>query len=144
MSIWIHMFRFWICIWIHKYMNSCMNSHVQILNSHTWFHGFEFIDMYSLLKIENNSVFWICDVEFRSEFSEIITEICCMNLHLWIQRITTQISVMNSFMTWILWIHVLEFVRQFMVSHKKNCSSLARQFYPSVIGLLPLQDQLVI
>ena len=48
-------------------MNSCMNSYVQTLNSHTWIHKYEFMDINSSLKIEKNLVFWICDIEFRSQ-----------------------------------------------------------------------------
>ena len=44
-----------------------MNSYVQTLNSHTWIHKYEFMDINSSLKIEKNLVFWICDIEFRSQ-----------------------------------------------------------------------------
>ena len=44
-----------------------MNSYVQTLNSHTWIHKYKFMDINSSLKIEKNLVFWLCDIEFRSQ-----------------------------------------------------------------------------
>ena len=95
--IWIYMYRFWIRIWIHRYMNSYMNSYVWTLNSHIWIHKCEFINMNSFLKLEKNSVFWICDMEFISEWYGI-------------HKFTNQISVMNScneliFLNSFTWIH---------------------------------------
>ena len=65
--IWIQMYGFWIHIWIHKYMNSdirihCIQSEFMNLISLLWIHN-----MNSLLKIDENSVFWIHDIEFSSE-----------------------------------------------------------------------------
>ena len=95
--IWIYMYRFWIRIWIHRYMNSYMNSYVWTLNSHIWIHKCEFINMNSFLKLEKNSVFWIRDMEFISEWYGI-------------HKFTNQISVMNScneliFLNSFTWIH---------------------------------------
>ena len=64
---WIQMYRFWILIWIHKHVNSdirirCIPSEFMNLISWTCIH-----DMNSLLKIDENSIFWIHDIEFSSE-----------------------------------------------------------------------------
>ena len=65
--IWIQMYGFWIHIWIHKYMNSDIRIHYiqsEFMNliSLLWIHN-----MNSLLKIDENSMFWIHDIEFSSE-----------------------------------------------------------------------------
>ena len=90
--IWIHIIIVWIHIW-NEYMNSwvyefmCMNSNVWILNLsmiHKYMNSdirirciqYEFMKLISLLwihnmnsflKIDENSMFWIHDVEFSSE-----------------------------------------------------------------------------
>ena len=65
--IWIQMYGFWIHILIHIYMNSeirihCIRSEFMNLISLLWIHN-----MNSLLKIDENSMFWIHDIEFSSE-----------------------------------------------------------------------------
>ena len=65
--VWIQMYGFWIHIWIHKYVNSdiriyCIQSEFMNLISLLWIHN-----MNSLLKIDENSMFWIHDIEFSSE-----------------------------------------------------------------------------
>ena len=80
---WIHMWRFWIRSWIHDFMNSYFEFILPNVNSlpkcefmnlisYIWF-----CDASSLLRIEDNSIFWIHDIEFSRE-------ICYMNLFLWI------------------------------------------------------------
>ena len=77
--MWIHVWNEYMNSWvyefmwmnsnirIHKYMNSdirihCIQSEFMNLISLTWIH-----DMNSLLKIDENSIFWIHDIEFSSE-----------------------------------------------------------------------------
>ena len=77
--VWIQMYRFWILIWIQKYMNSdirihCIQSEFMNMISLTWIH-----DMNWILKIDENSMFWIHGIEFSSE-------IWHMNSLKWIQK----------------------------------------------------------
>ena len=75
------MYKFWILIWIHKYINSDKNSLYPI-----WIHKSDFINMNSwyefITEINENSIFWIHSFEFSGE----ITEIWHMNSLLWIQK----------------------------------------------------------
>ena len=62
MTLWIHILNsYYYQMWIHE-------------SDFTWIW---FRDTSSLLKIEENSIFWIHDIEFSRE-------ICYMNLFLWI------------------------------------------------------------
>ena len=62
--IWIHVYRVWIHIWIQKYMKSeirihSIKSEFMIQISWIWIYN-----MNSLLKIWDNSIFWIHGIEF--------------------------------------------------------------------------------
>ena len=81
--IWIHIIIIWIhiwndymnsytcefiCemnIWIHEYMNSCIWIQLYRFWIHTWFH--KCMNMNSLMKINENAIFWIHDIEFSGE-----------------------------------------------------------------------------
>ena len=83
---WIQMYGFWIHIWIHKYLN--WEFIVFNLYSWIWFHLWVHV-MNSLLKIDENSMFWIHDIEFSSE-------IWHMNI-LYIARYARAASIYSSF-----------------------------------------------
>ena len=109
--IWIQIFVFWIHEWIHKYMNSDRRIHCIIIISLLWIHN-----MNSLLKIDENSMFWIHNIEFSSE---ICIWIYCNEFKI----IIIQISVMNSFMNWIFMNLRILFHGRVYGSYKKHSAA---------------------
>ena len=109
-------------LWIHIHVNSYMK----------WSYELIVYDMNSVLKIKKNSVVWIRNIEFSS--------------HSWIPKITTQISVINSFMNWIFmnwctWIHWRIYGCAWWALG--TAIVMQRSFILAPLLLLPLQDQWV-
>ena len=125
---WIQIYGFWIHIWIHKFMNSdirihCIQSEFMKLIS-LWI-----LNMNSLLKIDENSMFWIYNIEFSRE-------IWHMNKLWWIQKNHNSdfcyeffrelnIYKFTNLISWDnLWFHIKSTQQQLNTINLNNCKAM--------------------